>query len=472
MTMVVPVVLAGGSGTRLWPLSRALFPKQFLPLLGQLTLLQQTLTRLDALAIEAPIVICNDEHRFIAAEQLRSVGKLGSILLEPCGRNTAPALALAALVASLGEQYDDDDPLMLVLAADHAVENGQALVDTVERALPLAQSGKLVTFGVVPDSAHTGYGYIQQGEAIDSGFVVEQFVEKPNLQLAQEYVNHGGYLWNSGMFLFRAKRYLDELARFRPDIFSVCQQAAESVAEDLDFVRIDAEIFEQCPADSIDYAVMEATEDAVVVPLEAGWSDIGSWESLWQASSKDQAGNAVHGDALVHDVHNSYLHSQDRLVAVLGLNDLIVVDTADAILVAPQARAQEVKHLVEQLKGQDRPELESHRQVFRPWGSYDAIDYGHRYQVKRITVKPGAKLSVQMHHHRSEHWVVVAGTAKVTNGERTFFITENESTYIPVGVVHALENPGRVPLELIEVQSGTYLGEDDIIRFQDNYGRA
>ncbi|WP_298445083.1 mannose-1-phosphate guanylyltransferase/mannose-6-phosphate isomerase [uncultured Ferrimonas sp.] len=466
--MVVPVVLAGGSGTRLWPLSRTQFPKQFLPLVGEHTMLQQTLLRLSALVTAPPMVICNEEHRFIAAEQLRALGgEMGSIILEPCGRNTAPALALASLLSD-----SEQDPLLLVLAADHVIGDADTFTHTVSAAIPLAKSGKLVTFGVVPDSAHTGYGYIRRGAALAPGFQVSEFVEKPNQDTAQQYVDSGEYLWNSGMFLFRASRYLAELRRHRPDIASACMQAVANTEHDLDFIRLDAKAFARCPSDSIDYAVMERTTDAVVVPLDAHWNDIGAWSALWDVAPKNEQGNAIRADTLLHDVQGCLIHSDERLVAAVGLDGLVVVDTPDVLLVADRSRTQEVKHLVEQLKGQNRHELECHRKVFRPWGCYDSIDNGQRYQVKHITVKPGAKLSVQMHHHRAEHWVVVSGTAKVTNGDETFLVTENESTFIPVGVVHALENPGKVPLELIEVQSGSYLGEDDIIRFEDNYGRV
>lgn len=465
--MVVPVVLAGGSGTRLWPLSRTQFPKQFLPLMGDSTMLQQTLQRLSALDIEKPMVICNEDHRFIVAEQLRAIDSLGDIILEPCGRDTAPALALASLLCD-----GDDDPLLLVLAADHVIENTEAFTESVQQAIPLAAQGKLVTFGIVPHCAHTGYGYIRRGNAIESGFQVNEFVEKPTAEKAQEYLDSGDYLWNSGMFLFRASRYISELRRHRPDIASACQQAVASIEPDLDFLRLDKQAFLRCPSDSIDYAVMEHTNDAVVIPLDAGWNDIGAWSALLDVSEKDHSGNVVKADAMTYDVSNCLLHSDDRLIAAVGIEGLVVVDTPDVLLVAAQERSQEVKHLVEQLKAKKRSEVVHHRKVFRPWGSYDSIDNGNRYQVKHITVNPGAKLSVQMHHHRAEHWVVVSGTAKVTNGDQTFLVTENESTYIPVGVVHALENPGKVPLELIEVQSGSYLGEDDIIRFEDNYGRC
>ncbi|WP_035415196.1 mannose-1-phosphate guanylyltransferase/mannose-6-phosphate isomerase [Ferrimonas kyonanensis] len=467
MVSIVPVILAGGSGTRLWPLSRTLFPKQFLPLSSKHSMLQDTVRRLDGVDTTDPVVICNEDHRFIVAEQMRALEVNAQIVLEPVGRNTAPAAALAALLTQ-----DEEDPLLLLLAADHVIEDPQAFVTVLSAAVPLAEAGKLVTFGVVPHCPHTGYGYIRRGPASGSGFEVSEFVEKPNSDTAQRYLDSGQYYWNSGMFLFRASRYLQELQRHRPEMVQICRQAVADVSQDLDFVRVDEQAFIDCPDESIDYAVMEHTDDAVVMALDAGWDDIGSWSALWQVGDKDHNGNAIRADAVTHDTHNCLIQGEDRLIATVGLDDMVIVDTQDVVLVAERGRAQEVKHIVEKLKGDERSEVQVHRKVYRPWGYYDSIDFGQRYQVKHITVKPGAKLSVQMHHHRAEHWVVVSGTAKVTNGERTFFVTENESTYIPIGVVHALENPGMVPLELIEVQSGTYLGEDDIVRFDDKYGRA
>ncbi len=467
---LIPVIMAGGSGTRLWPLSRALYPKQFLPLVGEQTMLQATISRLKGLAISAPLTICNEDHRFIVAEQLRACAALGPIILEPVGRNTAPAIALAAHVAQ--GQSSDGDPLLLVLAADHVISDSAAFRAAVNAAVPLAEQGKLVTFGIVPTSAHTGYGYIKRGAAHGAGFGVAQFVEKPDAVTANAYLTSGDYYWNSGMFLFKASRYLHELAQHRPDIAAACQAALAHTSSDLDFVRVDAAAFAACPDDSIDYAVMEKTTDAVVVPLDAGWNDIGSWSALWEVDAKDGNGNAVRGDAIVHDSRNTLIHGGERLIAAVGLDDVVIVDTKDALLVAAKDKVQQVKQVVDQLKAAGRSEFKTHREVYRPWGKYDSIDNGGRYQVKRITVKPGAKLSVQMHHHRAEHWIVVSGTASVTNGDKTILLTENESTYIPVGVVHALENPGKIPLELIEVQSGAYLGEDDIVRFEDKYGRA
>jgi mannose-1-phosphate guanylyltransferase len=468
-----PVVLAGGSGSRLWPKSRAALPKQFLRLTSNLTMLQDTVARLDGTKSEKPIVICNDSHRFLVAEQLRQQNvQHGGILLEPMGRNTAPAIALAALHASL----NGEDPTLLVLAADHLINDKEAFHKAIAQAEVLAEQGKLVTFGIVPDSAHTGYGYIKSGDKIaqaDVGFDVAEFVEKPDLVTAQQYVDSGNYFWNSGMFLFKASRYLQELEKYAPDMLDICKRAIATEAPDLEFVRVDADIFATCPDDSIDYAVMEKTDSAAVVPLDAGWSDVGSWSSLWEtAKNKDENQNVIIGDAILDDVHNSYINAEQRLISVVGLDNVVVVETKDAVLVAHKDKVQNIKNVVNKLKADKRPEFEFHREVYRPWGSYDSIDNGERFQVKRIMVKPGEKLSVQMHHHRAEHWIVVAGTAKVTNGSETLLLCENQSTYIPVGVIHALENPGKIPLELIEVQSGTYLGEDDIVRFSDRYGRV
>jgi mannose-1-phosphate guanylyltransferase len=463
---ICAVIMAGGSGTRLWPLSRAAHPKQFLSLHGKSTMLQETVNRLDWLEISSSITICNEEHRFLVAEQLREVDKLGSIILEPVGKNTAPAIALAAFHSI------KEDPLLLVLAADHVMQDNAAFEKAVSAAIPLAESGKLVTFGIVPNEPHTGYGYIKGGKACNPGFEVDKFVEKPSLDLAKEYVASTEYYWNSGMFLFKASRYLEELNNYRPDIYEACKNSLDTTESDLDFSRINKEKFEACPSDSIDYAVMERTEDAVVVPMDAGWSDIGSWSSLWDISKKDENGNTAHGDVLLQNSNNSYIRSDEKLVAVVGIDDLVIVDTKDALMVAHRDSVQDAKIIAQQLKSQSRTEWESHREVYRPWGKYDSVDSGDGYQVKRITVKPGAKLSVQMHHHRAEHWIVVSGTAKVTNGDKTFLLSENESTYIPIGVIHALENSEKTILELIEVQSGSYLGEDDIVRFEDKYGRV
>jgi mannose-1-phosphate guanylyltransferase len=465
--MIKAVIMAGGSGTRLWPLSRAAHPKQFLALHGQDTMLQATFKRLDGLDIQSSVTICNEEHRFFVAEQLREIDKLSSIILEPVGRNTAPAIALAALSLPEGE-----DSLLLVLAADHVIQDEAAFTKTLTNAISLAEAGKLVTFGIVAHEPNTGYGYIKKGKSQDLGFVVDAFVEKPSIEVAKEYLESGDYFWNSGMFLFKARRYLEELKKHRPDIYEACQLSMEGASEDNDFLRVNEAVFSACPSDSIDYAVMEKTGDAVVVPMDAGWSDIGSWSSLWDISEKDVKGNAIYGDVMIHESNNSYIRTDGKLVAAIGVDDLVILSTKDVLVVAHKDSVQDVKAVAQKLKAESRTEWESHREVYRPWGKYDSIDHGDRYQVKRITVKPGAKLSVQLHHHRAEHWVVVSGTAKVTNGDKTFILSENESTYIPVGVVHALENPGKVSLELIEVQSGSYLGEDDIIRFEDYYGRS
>jgi mannose-1-phosphate guanylyltransferase / mannose-6-phosphate isomerase len=470
--MIVPVILSGGSGTRLWPLSRELYPKQLLPLVGKDTMLQATLRRLEGVeGLAAPVIVCNEEHRFLVAEQLRQVGVTpAAILLEPVGRNTAPAVALAA-ASAMQAREQGEDPVLLVLPADHVIRKPEAFRAAVAEGARLAREGRLVTFGVVPDRPETGYGYIRATER-GRASPVEQFVEKPDGVLAGQYVSSGDYLWNSGMFMFRAGRYIEELRTHRPEIVSACVAATAGAKADLDFVRVDREAFEACPADSVDYAVMERTADAWVVPLDAGWSDVGSWASLHDACDADAAGNVAVGDVLVEDARNCYLYAESRLVAAVGLADCVVVETKDAVLVAPRDRVQDVKALVERLKAEGRYETSLHRQVFRPWGSYDSVDNGERFQVKRIIVKPGAQLSLQMHHHRAEHWVVVQGTARVTRGEETFLLGENQSTYIPMGVRHRLENPGKLPLHLIEVQSGTYLGEDDIVRFEDTYGRG
>jgi mannose-1-phosphate guanylyltransferase len=466
-----PVVLAGGTGSRLWPKSRAALPKQFLSLTSDKTMLQDTILRLPADKMELPLFICNEDHRFLAAEQLRVADiDYDSIILEPVGRNTAPAIALAALRAV----QQGEDPVLLILAADHLISDHNAFHAAVEKATLLAEQGKLVTFGVVPTEAHTGYGYIKSGDSVDEiGFKVAQFVEKPDLATAQQYLKSGEYYWNSGMFMFKASVYLRELSEHAPDIFAACTNAMQNTDKDMTFIRVDADEFAKCPDDSIDYAVMERTSDACMVPLDAGWNDVGSWTSLWETSqNKDASGNVVIGDAILDGVTNSYINSEQRLIAVIGLDDVVVVETKDAVMVANKSKVQDIKNVVNKLKAEKRPEFEFHREVFRPWGSYDSIDNGRRYQVKRISVKPGEKLSVQMHHHRAEHWIVVSGTANVTVGEVTSLVTENESIYIPIGEIHALENPGKILLELIEVQSGSYLGEDDIVRFSDRYGRV
>lgn len=471
--MIHPVIIAGGTGSRLWPLSRQLNPKQFLKLTDDhLSMLQLTVARLDGLETADPLLICNEEHRFLAAEQMRQSGyRDARIILEPCGRNTAPAIALAALQL-IKNQEEARDPLMLVLAADHLIKDMAAFQAGIQKATPLAGQGKLVTFGIVPGHAETGYGYIQQSSELAPGcFEVSRFVEKPNQETAQAYLDSNEYLWNSGMFLLGARTYLQELQKHRPGILAICQAALDEASEDLHFTRLNESIFSECPEDAIDTAVMENTDNAAVVALDAGWSDIGSWSALWETSAKDTNGNCASGDVITHNTRNSLVRAESRLIATVGVEDLIIIETKDALLVAHKNQVQDVKKVVDAIKNDGRHEHMNHREVYRPWGMYDSIDNGTRYQVKRITVKPGAKLSVQMHHHRAEHWVVVSGTAKVTNGEKTYLVTENQSTFIPVGQVHSLENPGVIDLELIEVQSGSYLGEDDIIRFEDLYGR-
>ncbi|SHF61093.1 mannose-1-phosphate guanylyltransferase/mannose-6-phosphate isomerase [Vibrio gazogenes] len=465
--MILPVIMCGGAGSRLWPLSRTAYPKQFLSLVSEQTMLQDTVHRLDTLAKSDPLFICNEEHRFIVAEQLRSCEMSHSgIILEPVGRNTAPAIALAALKAL----QNGDDPLLLILAADHVIQDSKRFVDVVERAVPLAEQGKLVTFGIVPTKPHTGYGYILQGEPLPTaGFEVAEFIEKPDLSTAEHYLQVGGYLWNSGMFLFKASCYLEELRRFRPDIFTACETAFMQSRLDLDFIRINADEFMSCPDESIDYAVMENTQSAAVIPMDAGWSDVGSWSSLWEVNRKDQDGNTSRGDVLIEQTSNSYIYSEDRLVAAVGVDGVVIVETKDAVLVANKEKVQLVKQIVEQLKDTDRCEHLRHREVLRPWGSHDEIAEGERYLVKKVMVKPGQRTATQMHYHRAEHWIVVSGTAKVYNGDKSYLVSENESTYIPIGAPHAFENPGKVPLEIIEVRSGSYLAEDDIIRL-DSYG--
>ncbi len=467
--MLVPVILSGGSGTRLWPLSRELYPKQLLPLFGPRTMLQETVRLLDGLEAVPPTVVANEAHRFLVAEQLREIGCTPrAIVLEPVGRNTAPAIALAAHAALAA---DEGDSLLLVLPADHLIRDVTAFHRAVELAAAAARAGALLTFGIVPTAAETGYGYIRRGRGEGAAYRIAEFVEKPGPEQARAYVASGEYFWNSGMFLFRARRYLEELERQAPDIASVCRTSYAGATRDLDFTRVDAGAFAPCRSDSIDYAVMERTEDAMVVPLQAGWSDVGSWASLHAACERDADGNTLHGDVMIEDTRDCYVYSDSRLVATVGLREHVVVSTKDAVLVAPRDRVQDVKRIVERLKADRRAEHALHREVFRPWGSYDSLDSGERFQVKRLVVKPGGVLSLQLHHHRAEHWVVVSGTARITRGEETFLLEENQSTYIPVGVRHRIENPGRIPLHIIEVQSGTYLGEDDIVRFEDRYGR-
>ncbi|WP_141453745.1 mannose-1-phosphate guanylyltransferase/mannose-6-phosphate isomerase [Pseudoxanthomonas sp. z9] len=467
MAALQPVLLSGGSGTRLWPLSREAYPKQFLPLASERTMVQDTWLRIAPLAGARPIVVANEEHRFLVAEQLRQIGAPAPhILLEPAGRNTAPAIAAAALQAMTG----GDDPVLLVLPSDHVVRDADGFRRAVQAALPAAEAGALVTFGIVPDAPETGFGYIQ-AEAGEGLRKVSRFVEKPDAATAQSYLDAGGYYWNSGMFLFRASRYLEELERFRPDIVATVRTAFAEARQDGDFVRLDKDAFAASPSDSIDYAVMEKTAHAMVLPVDIGWNDVGSWSALWEVAERDAAGNAHHGDVIAVDTRNSYAYAQ-RLVALVGVDDIVVVETDDAVLVARKDRVQEVKQVVAQLKDSQRSQAVLHREVHRPWGSYDSVDMGQRHQVKRIKVKPGAKLSLQSHAHRAEHWIVVKGVARVTRDNDVFELYENQSTYIPIGAKHRLENPGKEPLELIEVQSGDYLGEDDIVRYSDIYGRS
>jgi len=469
MSLLIPVILSGGAGTRLWPLSREMYPKQLLALAGKLTMLQDTVTRLAGIAgAQPPIIVCNEAHRFTVAEQLRTLGvQASAILLEPAGRNTAPAVALAAFKA----QQLDPDATIVVAPADHVIRMLRVFQTAAETAAALAEEGKLVTFGIVAHAPETGYGYIRRSEGAGPAYPVAQFIEKPPLDMATQFVASGDYYWNSGMFVFKAARYLAELAVYAPDILEASQAAFAAAKSDLDFSRIDKTEFEKCRSESIDYAVMEKTRDAVVLPLDAGWSDVGSWSSLFDALPADEEGNVLQGDVMVHDTHDCYVHSTSRLVAAVGMDDHIIVETKDAVLVAPKERVQDVKELVTMIKKAGRSESAWHREVFRPWGSYDSIDNGDRFQVKRLSVKPGGVLSLQMHHHRAEHWIVVQGTARITCNDKTFLLSENESTYIPIGATHRIENPGKVPLRIVEVQSGSYLGEDDIVRFEDNYGR-
>ena len=479
---MIPVILSGGSGTRLWPLSRQAYPKQFLALAGEETMLQATWQRVAELASAAPLVVANEDHRFMVAEQLRQVGCTpAAIVLEPVGRNTAPAIAVAALQATA----DGADPLLLVLPSDHVIADAAGFRAAVAAATPAAQAGKLVTFGIVPTAAETGYGYIKaasdestptttaqtQGARASAVRQVAGFVEKPDAATAAQYLASRQYFWNSGMFLFQASRYLAELERHAPAMLAACRAAFEGAKRDTDFVRLDKAAFAACPSDSIDYAVMEKTADAAVLPIDVGWNDVGSWSALWQVAQQDGDGNAHHGDVLALDCHDTLAWADRRLVAMIGLRDVVVVDSDDSLLVAHKDHVQEVKAVVAKLKAAGRPESSLHRKVYRPWGAYDSIDMGERFQVKRITVNPGAALSLQMHHHRAEHWIVVSGTAEVTRGDEVLLLSENQSTYIPLGVTHRLRNPGKVALELIEVQSGSYLGEDDIVRLEDVYGR-
>lgn len=468
-----PLILSGGSGSRLWPMSRRLMPKQFLALTSARSLLQETVMRLQGVpGASAPILVSNGEHRFLVAEQLREIGVRPDVqILEPVGRNTAPAVAVAALHV----QSRHPDGCLFVLPSDHLIQNVPAFHAAIATALPLAAGGSLVTFGITPHGPETGYGYLERGEPIagsKGSFRVARFVEKPDLETARRYVAGGRFFWNSGMFVFLAKRYLEELQRFRPDIASAAKAAWQAGKSDLDFMRLDSAAFESCPSDSVDYAVMERTSASVMVQADIGWSDVGSWAALWETGKKDGNDNVAHGDVDLRDARGCYVRAESRLVSVLGARDLVVVETDDAVLVADKSRTQEVKEVVETLARNARTEHVSHSRVYRPWGYYESIDAGDRFQVKRIMVKPGEALSLQMHHHRAEHWVVVSGTARVTRDEETKLLSENESTYIPIGAKHRLENPGKTPLFLIEVQSGGYLGEDDIVRFEDRYKRS
>ena len=470
--VVAPVILSGGAGTRLWPLSRELSPKQFLRnLVGERSLFQLTVLRLGGLPeARPPMIVCNEQHRFMVRDQLSELNVAAdAVLLEPVGKNTAPAAAVAAFHAREGGA----DPLLLVVPADHLIMDDEAFRQAVGRGVPWAMQGKLVVFGIVPTAPETGFGYIHKGESLDGPAVsvVGRFVEKPDLDTARRFVESGDHLWNSGMFLFRASVFLDELKRHAPEIFQHGFDAHARARRFDGAHHLDAEAFAAGPGDSIDYAVMEKTAQAVVVDLEAGWSDVGAWSSLWGVGEKNGDGNVVRGDVLTHDTRGSFLSATERMVATVGVENLVVVATRDAVLVAAKDRVQDVKEIVGRLKAHDRPEISAHCRVYRPWGDYESIDAGDRFQVKRITVNPGAALSLQLHHHRAEHWIVVRGTARITRGEETFVLSENESTYIPLGMRHRLENPGRIPLELIEVQSGSYLGEDDIVRFDDRYGR-
>lgn len=470
--VMIPVLLSGGVGSRLWPLSRDLFPKQFLALVGENTLLQDTILRIQSMTDCAkPIVVCNEEHRFMAAEQLRTAGIVpDKILLEPIGRNTAPAIALAALYS----QREESDPLLLVLPSDHVILNVEKFQETIKSLADVVIKKRcLAAFGIVPSQPETGYGYIKVGEQVE-GLVrkIERFEEKPNRKIAESYVKSGEYFWNSGMFLFYASDFLQELEFYSPEIVQYCRSVLSNSEEDRDFLRLDRDAFVQCPSISIDYAVMEKTQRAVMIPLDAEWNDIGSWSALWEIGDTDCNGNVIKGDVLCHDSHNCYVHSDGRLVSLVGVDGIVVVETPDVVMVAKRETAQDVKEIVSCLKASGRPEAHIHRKVYRPWGHYDSIDLEERFRVKRITVKPGAHLSLQLHHHRSEHWIVVRGTAQVTCGDNEFLLTENQSTHIPLGIKHKMANPGKIPLEMIEVQSGSYLDEDDIVRFEDRYGRV
>ena len=469
--MIIPVILSGGSGTRLWPLSRAMRPKQLLSMVSDHTMIQDTVTRLTGITdIADPIIVCNEEHRFTIAEQMREIGvNPSAIILEPFGKNTAPAVAISALQA----QQIEKDPVLLILPADHVIANKSAFHSAVQTGYQAALNNNLVTFGIVPKSPETGYGYIKAGPKLENDLVykVDKFVEKPDVETAQSYLNDGSYYWNSGMFMFKASIYLKEIEISNSEMYKYSKDSLSAATIDMDFIRLDSNLFEKCPADSIDYAVMEKTASAAVIPVDMEWNDIGSWSALWEVGESDISGNVTHGDTVLEDTNNSYVHADSRLVTTVGLKDHIVVETADAVLVAHRDKAQNVKEIVERLKVANRDEAIIHNKAYRPWGAYECIDHDSRFQVKRITVNVGARLSLQLHHHRAEHWIIVQGTARVTCGEKVFLMSENESTYIPLGEKHRLENTGKIPLELIEVQTGSYLGEDDIVRFDDVYGR-
>jgi mannose-1-phosphate guanylyltransferase/mannose-6-phosphate isomerase len=470
---LIPVILVGGSGTRLWPVSRKNHPKQFLNITGDQTLLQATLSRLDGLEdVGKSIVLCNESHRFTAAEQLHEMmHDFGDLILEPVGKNTAPAVAIAALRAT----QDDQDALLLVLPADHVIQDNKAFHQAIELAVKAAKNDKLVTFGIVPHKPETGYGYVKRGEAQpyeeDTLYNVAEFVEKPDLATAENYVNSGDYYWNSGMFLFKASVFLKELEQFNPEMLKACQLSLSDAKHDLDFLRLDKKAFEACPSDSIDYAVMEKTNKAVVVPLDAAWNDVGSWDALWEIEEKQENGNVLRGDVIIHQSHDCLVRAEHKLVSLVGVKDLVIIETKDALLVAAKDKVQDVKVIVEKLRSSKRSETELHREVYRPWGKYDSVDVGEHFQVKRITVKPGQSTSMQKHHHRAEHWIIVSGTAKINCDDKTFLCTENQAAFIPQGSKHRITNPGKIPMEMIEVQTGVYLGEDDIVRYEDNYGR-
>lgn len=471
--MIIPVVLAGGSGTRLWPLSRKHYPKQLIELVNQYSMIQDTVLRLRGCDdMEQPVIICNDEYRFMIAEQMRKINiDPGLIILEPVGRNTASAITVASLM--IHAKYDD--PILLVLPADHIIENVTNFHEMIDLGSNAAKKGTLVTFGIIPQGPETGYGYIKQADSVSdftNVFKIDKFVEKPVLKDAKKYVESGKYCWNSGMFMFKASTILEELNKYAPDIVKTCKKAVAKGQEDLDFFRLDKESFEKVPSDSIDYKVMEKTSKGVIIPCDIGWSDIGSFNALYRAQKSDENQNVLNGDILLNNVENCYINAKDKLVAVVGVQDLVIVETKDAVLVAHQDKTQDVKKIVEKLKKNQRQEIIVHSKVYRPWGYYETMDISERFQVKRLTVKPGARLSLQKHYHRAEHWTVVAGSAVITNGDKEMLLNEDQSTYIPIGVVHRIKNPGKIPLEIIEVQSGSYLGEDDIVRYDDVYGRG